>query len=117
MTCLTPNFGVGGKKKTNCLFKATVTLGFYCFQMKTIKTYTSDDTATGTYSLGYIEGTHGLILGIRGGCAWLQPAGCVDWVRQVGGAQGGVSGRRKSRGSLVCLGRHWVLQGSGDPLP
>ena len=40
MTCLTPNFGVCVWGKTNCLFKATVTLGFYCFQMKTIKTYT-----------------------------------------------------------------------------
>ena len=36
---------------------------------------------------------------------------------RLAGFSGGISGRRKSRGSLVCLGRHWVLQGGGDPLP
>lgn len=35
----------------------TVTLGFYCFQLKIFKTYkTSDDTTTGACSLGYNRG-------------------------------------------------------------
>ena len=62
-------------------------MGFYCFQLKIIKTHTSDDTAAGAYSLGHTEGPRGPISGIRGGWAWLQPAGRVDWDRQVGGVQ------------------------------